>query len=223
MSERALQERIRAGDEGAFDTVFRSHYAYLVRMAESVVRDRALAEEVAQEVMLELWRRRESLQLEQTFRAYLIRSTRNRALNHIRHQRVVAREAWLAMRPEDLLDAKFTVHPACALICSPYAIAEIWTAHQTNAAFPAEINSPTWALIVRPGGRPAILGQCAAAHAAFAALQRRATLNEALDAAFAINSGFDLTSQWRAWIEVAAIAGLAPRVHESKSTPELKP
>jgi len=65
-------------------------------MAESVVRERALAEEVAQEVMLELWRRRETLQLEQTFRAYLLRSTRNRALNHVRHQRVVAREAAIA-------------------------------------------------------------------------------------------------------------------------------
>lgn len=95
-SERRLQERIRAGDESAFDTVFRSHYAHLVRMAESVVREQALAEEVAQEVMLELWRRRESLQIEQTFRAYLLRSTRNRALNQVRHQRVVAREAAIA-------------------------------------------------------------------------------------------------------------------------------
>ena len=92
-SERDLQERIRAGDEGAFDSVFRTHYAHLVRMAQSVVREPALAEEIAQEVMLELWRRRESLQVEQTFRAYLIRSTRNRALNHIRHERIVAREA----------------------------------------------------------------------------------------------------------------------------------
>jgi RNA polymerase sigma-70 factor, ECF subfamily len=95
-SERTLQERIRAGDESAFDMVFRSHYAHLVRMAESVVRERALAEEVAQEVMLELWRRRESLQIEQTLRAYLLRSTRNRALNQVRHQRVVAREAAIA-------------------------------------------------------------------------------------------------------------------------------
>ena len=92
-SERDLQARIRAGEEGAFDSVFRAHYAHLVRMAESIIRERALAEEIAQEVMLELWRRRESLEVEQTFRAYLIRSTRNRALNHIRHQRVVAREA----------------------------------------------------------------------------------------------------------------------------------
>lgn len=95
-SERDLQERIRAGDEGAFDSVFRAHYPHLVRMAESVVRERALAEEIAQEVMLELWRRRESLTVEQSFRAYLIRSTRNRALNHIRHQRIVEREAAFA-------------------------------------------------------------------------------------------------------------------------------
>jgi RNA polymerase sigma-70 factor (ECF subfamily) len=92
-SERDLQRRIRAGEEGAFDSVFRAHYAHLVRMADSIIRERALAEEIAQEVLLELWRRRESLEVEQTFRAYLIRSTRNRALNHIRHERVVARQA----------------------------------------------------------------------------------------------------------------------------------
>jgi len=95
-SERDLRERIRAGDEGAFDVVFRSNYTHLVRMAESVVREPALAEEIAQDVMLEFWRRRESLDIEQTFRAYLIRATRNRALNHIRHERIVAREAALA-------------------------------------------------------------------------------------------------------------------------------
>lgn len=95
-SERALQERIRAGDESAFDAVFRDNYAHLVRMAESVVRERALAEEIAQDVMLELWRRRETIEVEQSFRAYLLRSTRNRALNHVRHQRIVMREATIA-------------------------------------------------------------------------------------------------------------------------------
>jgi RNA polymerase sigma-70 factor (ECF subfamily) len=101
LHERDLQRRLRAGEEGAFDEVFRGHYADLVRMAESVVRERALAEEIAQDVMLELWRRRESLQLQQSFRAYLIRSTRNRALNHVRHQLVVAREeATAALDPQ---------------------------------------------------------------------------------------------------------------------------
>lgn len=92
-SERNLRDRIRTGDESAFDAVFRSHYQRLVRMAESITRERAAAEEIAQDVMLELWRRRESLELEQTLLAYLIRSTRNRALNHVRHERIVTREA----------------------------------------------------------------------------------------------------------------------------------
>ena len=107
--EQDLQQRIRAGDESAFDSVFRANYARLVRLAESIVRERASAEEIAQEVMLELWRRRESLQLEQSFAAYLIRSTRNRALNHVRHQRVVAREiasASLQERESQAADAE---------------------------------------------------------------------------------------------------------------------
>lgn len=95
-NERALQERIRGGDEGAFDAVFRDNYAHLVRMAESIVRERAIAEEIAQDVMLELWRRRETIEVEQSFRAYLLRSTRNRALNLVRHQKIVTREATIA-------------------------------------------------------------------------------------------------------------------------------
>ncbi len=38
--------------------------------------------------MLELWRRRESLAQESSPQAYLFQATRNRALNHVRHERV---------------------------------------------------------------------------------------------------------------------------------------
>src|SRR5262249_48805922 len=68
----------------------RTHYAQLVGVAEAMLGDRGSAEEIAQDVMLELWRRRESLSLE-SLRAYLIRATRNRALNQIRHDKVTRR------------------------------------------------------------------------------------------------------------------------------------
>ncbi|NOT08245.1 MAG: RNA polymerase sigma-70 factor [Gemmatimonadales bacterium] len=74
-----------------FDSIFRTHYPSLVGFAESILRDRAAAEDVAQDVMLELWRRRKNIVLESSLRAYLLQATRNRALNHIRHQRVVGR------------------------------------------------------------------------------------------------------------------------------------
>jgi RNA polymerase sigma-70 factor, ECF subfamily len=91
VTDHELLQRLRSGAEDAFDAIFRTHYAPLVGLAESLVRERAIAEEVVQEVMLELWRRRETLFVEESLRAYLFRATRNRALNHLRHERVERR------------------------------------------------------------------------------------------------------------------------------------
>lgn len=88
MDDRELLERIRGGDEAAYDTVFRTWYAPLVRVAGALLKDSDAAEEVAQEVMVELWRRRHVMDTGVTLRAYLLRSVRNRALNHLRHLRV---------------------------------------------------------------------------------------------------------------------------------------
>jgi RNA polymerase sigma-70 factor (ECF subfamily) len=88
MTGQELLSRLRAGDAGAFDTIFRTWYAPLVRLAEGMLRERAVAEEIVQDVMLELWRRRDSLTEGGTAQAYLFQSTRNRALNQVRHRRV---------------------------------------------------------------------------------------------------------------------------------------
>jgi hypothetical protein len=61
VEDRELLARLKAGETTAFDTIFRANYALLVRVAESMLRERATAEEIAQDVMLELWRRREAL------------------------------------------------------------------------------------------------------------------------------------------------------------------
>jgi len=91
MSDAELLARLRAGDATAFDAVFRDWYAPLVRFAEGMLHDRGTAEEVVQDVMLELWRRRDGLDPTGTPQAYLFRSTRNRALNQLRHRRVQLR------------------------------------------------------------------------------------------------------------------------------------
>lgn len=91
MDDRALLERLKSGDQAAFDSIFRTHYAHLVAFAQSMLRDRAAAEDVAQEVMLELWRRREAIAISESLRAYLLRATRNRSLNQLRHANVAKR------------------------------------------------------------------------------------------------------------------------------------
>jgi RNA polymerase sigma-70 factor (ECF subfamily) len=92
VDEHELLARLRQSDQAAFDALFRAWYPALVRFAAGMLRDRAAAEEVAQEAMVELWRRREQL-AEGSARAYLFQTTRNRALNQLRHARVRERGA----------------------------------------------------------------------------------------------------------------------------------
>jgi RNA polymerase sigma-70 factor (ECF subfamily) len=96
LNEREQLERLRAGDEIAFDTIFRAYYGPLVGLVQGILQERALAEEIVQDVMLELWRRRDALTVKDSLKAYLFQASRNRALNHIRHRKVEERAvAWM--------------------------------------------------------------------------------------------------------------------------------
>lgn len=88
MDDRELLTRVQAGDEGAYDAIFRSWYPALVRVAAALLREPDAAEEVAQDVLLELWRRRHLIDASVSLRGYLLRSVRNRSLNYLRHLKV---------------------------------------------------------------------------------------------------------------------------------------
>ncbi len=132
--QRALFVRLAAGDEGAFDTIFRTWYSPLVRVATYLLHDPEVAEEVVQDVLLEVWRRRETLALEQEPRRYLMRATRNRALNHVRHQQVAARaaardvpeESHAAPAPAMLAAAELEVAIAQAVATLPHRCREVF-------------------------------------------------------------------------------------------------
>jgi RNA polymerase sigma-70 factor (ECF subfamily) len=91
VDEPELLSRLRHGDEDAYSSIFREQYPGLVVSATRLLGERALGEEVAQDVMLELWRRRESLILTGPLRAYLQQATRNRALNRLRQGKTAQR------------------------------------------------------------------------------------------------------------------------------------
>lgn len=91
VGEEELLTRLRVGDDGAFTVIFRAHYAALVGTGARLLHERALAEEIAQEVLLELWRRRETLALSGPVASYLHQAARNRALNRLRQERTAHR------------------------------------------------------------------------------------------------------------------------------------
>lgn len=94
--------QIRAGDEAALEAVFRAFAPGLCALAARYVRSRAVAEELVQELFLDLWTRRGQLTIEQTLDAYLCTAVRNRALNHLRreHRLTVWREGVVAAERE---------------------------------------------------------------------------------------------------------------------------
>ena len=91
--------RIRAGDQAAFEQLFRAWYARLARYASSLTGGADAAEDVVQDVLVAVWSRRETLPDAGAVPSYLHRAVRNRALNHLRQQRTRGR--WLATQDPD--------------------------------------------------------------------------------------------------------------------------
>lgn len=93
VSDADLLARLRSGDHAAFDAIFRQWYEPVVRSANRVLHDPGVAEELSQDVFLELWRRRDSLATDSSVAGYLMQAVRNRSLNHLRHLHVQKKSA----------------------------------------------------------------------------------------------------------------------------------
>jgi RNA polymerase sigma-70 factor (ECF subfamily) len=85
--------RIRNGDIGQFESLFRSSYVSLVRYAKTLIKDHDTAEEIVQDLFFKLWQDKEKLKIESSLNGYLFRSVHNRCLHYIEHSRVVERHA----------------------------------------------------------------------------------------------------------------------------------
>jgi RNA polymerase sigma-70 factor (ECF subfamily) len=86
--------RVRAGDERAFEALFRTYYDGLCSFVIRYVHDRAPAEELVQDLFAALWARRGAWEVRGgagSVRAYLFAAARNRALN-LRARRAVERD-----------------------------------------------------------------------------------------------------------------------------------
>ena len=69
------------------ELLFRQYYDYVCRTVFRLVPNAQAAEDIAQEVFLEIWRRRDTFSITTSLRAYLRRAAANRALNYLRDKR----------------------------------------------------------------------------------------------------------------------------------------
>jgi|GEM_PF-264614 len=94
-SDAALLERLRAGDNAAFEDLFLRHYAPVYRVAYGVVGNSQEAEDLAQETFTVLYRQPPRLDDARALGAWLYRVAVNRAYNALRaEQRAQRRLEW---------------------------------------------------------------------------------------------------------------------------------
>ena len=86
-SDRALVERVQARDTAAFEALYARYRARVARHLVRIVRDRAAADDLAQDVFLRVWTHAERWEGRGAPAAWLLRIATNVALNHLRSVR----------------------------------------------------------------------------------------------------------------------------------------
>ena len=87
--QQELIERLKGSDMGAFREIYRK-YAPLMQAFASKFTDQATAEDLVQDVFMQIWVGRETSPVSESLQAYLFRAVRNRCINYLEHLKVKA-------------------------------------------------------------------------------------------------------------------------------------
>jgi len=82
-----LMLRVREGDETSFALLLQKHRNSVIHFLYRMVQNQAIAEELAQEVFLRVYRSRETYEPTAKFTTWLFRITTHLALNHMRDRK----------------------------------------------------------------------------------------------------------------------------------------
>ncbi len=93
LPDHALVHRIRAGDKAAFEALYAAYHTPLTLFVRGYLQSADAAEEVVQDVLCRVWELRATWDPAASVRSYLYGAARNRALNELRHCRIIERTA----------------------------------------------------------------------------------------------------------------------------------
>ena len=85
-SDKILLNRMREGDQASFNTLFDRYWETLYSTVFTVCSDREVCSEIVHDIFLNLWLKREKLQIE-SFKAYILASARYHVYRHVKNAR----------------------------------------------------------------------------------------------------------------------------------------
>jgi RNA polymerase sigma-70 factor (ECF subfamily) len=101
LSDADVMLRVKDGDDSAFDCLVQKYRRPMVNFMSRMARNTAVAEELAQEVFLRVYRSRTSYQASAKFTTWLYRIAVNLAVNHARDTRHERAEKTLSLDEPD--------------------------------------------------------------------------------------------------------------------------
>ncbi|MCW3108785.1 MAG: polymerase sigma-70 factor [Segetibacter sp.] len=83
-------QAFQSGDITGFNYFFDLYYAAICYFAFSLLKDQAVAEEIADDAFIKLWERRYLYNTPEAIKAFLYRTIRNASLNYLRNSKTLA-------------------------------------------------------------------------------------------------------------------------------------
>lgn len=82
------QYKLKDGSEKALQRVFSDYYSILCSIAFQYVKDTQISESIAEDVIFQLWEKREEILPIASFKPYLLRMARNKSIDYLRSQHI---------------------------------------------------------------------------------------------------------------------------------------
>jgi RNA polymerase sigma-70 factor, ECF subfamily len=86
-SDPELVNLLKEGDEQAFEIIFHAYFEKLCLFSESITKNHDAAEEIVEELLLQLWLNCRINPVEKSIKSYLYQSTYNNSIRYISRQR----------------------------------------------------------------------------------------------------------------------------------------
>lgn len=87
-----ILKRLKANDRSALKELFQLFYPSVCQSIHRLVRDKAMVEDLAQEVFLRFWNKRQQINITSSLSAYLRRMATNEALGYLRSRKTFENE-----------------------------------------------------------------------------------------------------------------------------------
>lgn len=100
-SENRLLQQLKESDEQALTLLYKAHWQPLFLSAYSILKDKKACEDIVQEIFLQLWLRRETLDVRESLKTYLSSAVRYQVFHYIRK---AAKKAGLQLKEEALAE-----------------------------------------------------------------------------------------------------------------------